>query len=134
MKELTVKKWHNEKYDIDVTCYLTAEQIGNIINAMHGFDNYHDRIKARDLMILAYCTDIPHDKIDEIGHDMFVQSGLMDWVLYAVENVNVIEDGLKWSEGIERAIIQISKRLPELETKLGELNKANSKLAATKGV
>lgn len=128
MKELNKETIYNEKYDITVNRNLTAEQIGNIVSAMSKCDNYADRIISRDLMVLAYCTDIGAEKIDEIGHDAFTLSGLIEDVKWQIDNYEEIEKGIAWQESMGVALNRLARQMPELSKKIDEIkNNASSK-------
>lgn len=129
MKEIKAReKIYLEDYDIYVTPYLSYEQIEKIIYNMHTQQNYTDRLKIRDLMVLAYCTDIGNEKIDEIGHEVLYSSGLVDKVLSLVENEYLVTAGLRWGESIEHAISEISKKMPDFLDKYKKVIEfANSK-------
>lgn len=119
MKEIAVKEpVHLDNYDIDVQPYLTSGQIQSIATAVSQFDDWKDREQAVDMMLLYYVTNMGKEKIEEIGHDKLLCSGLIDEVKINVLNFWQIYKAIDYTESFNRMLIQISKKMPDLMAKL----------------
>lgn len=119
MKEIAVKEpVHLDNYDIDVQPYLTSGQIQSIATAVSQFDDWKDREQAVDMMLLYYVTNIGKEKIEEVGHDKLLCSGLIDEVKINVLNFWQIYKAIDYTESFNRMVIQISKKMPDLMAKL----------------
>nr|DAN12848.1 MAG TPA: hypothetical protein [Caudoviricetes sp.] len=119
MKEIAVKEpVHLDNYDIDVQPYLTSGQIQSIATAVSQFDEWKDREQAVDMMLLYYVTNMSKEKIEEIGHDKLLCSGLIDEVKINVLNFWQIYKAVDYTESFNRMLIQISKKMPDLMAKL----------------
>lgn len=119
MKEIAAKEpVHLDNYDIDVQPYLTSGQIQSIATAVSQFDDWKDREQAVDMMLLYYVTNMGKEKIEEIGHDKLLCSGLIDEVKINVLNFWQIYKAIDYTESFNRMLIQISKKMPDLMAKL----------------
>lgn len=119
MKEIAVKEpVHLDNYDIDVQPYLTSGQIQSIATAVSQFDDWKDREQAVDMMLLYYVTNMGKEKIEEVGHDKLLCSGLIDEVKINVLNFWQIYKAVDYTESFNRMLIQLSKKMPDLMAKL----------------
>lgn len=119
MKEIAVKEpVYLDNYDIDVQPYLTSGQIQSIATAVSQFDDWKDREQAVDMMLLYYVTNMGKEKIEEVGHDKLLCSGLIDEVKINVLNFWQIYKAIDYTESFNRMLIQISKKMPDLMAKL----------------
>ena len=119
MKEIAVKEpVHLDNYDIDVQPYLTSGQIQSIATAVSQFDDWKDREQAVDMMLLYYVTNMGKEKIEEVGHDKLLCSGLIDEVKINVLNFWQIYKAIDYTESFNRMLIQTSKKMPDLMAKL----------------
>lgn len=124
MKEIEIiTPVYLEEFDINVNSYLTYYQIQQIVNAVIKFDKWAERKQNIDLLVLYYTTDIGKDKIEEFGHDVLLQSGLIDEVKTQIKNVGQIYEAIEYTESTQRALSQILKQLPELSKKLEKVGK-----------
>ena len=114
-----------EDYDITVNKYLTYAQIQQIANAVveasanDSEDTWANRETNIDMLMLYHATDIGKEKLEEIGHDNLLTSGLIDAVRYRIENLYDVDDAIDYIENNQRAISKILKSLPKVleETK-----------------
>ena len=114
-----------EDYDITVNKYLTYAQIQQIANAVveasanDSEDTWANRETNIDMLILYHATDIGKEKLEEIGHDVLLTSGLIDAVRYRIENIYSVNDAIDYIENNQRAINKLLKSLPKVleETK-----------------
>ena len=114
-----------EDYDITVNKYLTYAQIQQIANAVveasanDSEDTWANRETNIDMLMLYHATDIGKEKLEEIGHDNLLTSGLIDAVRYRIENLYSVDDAIDYIENNQRAIGKILKSLPKVleETK-----------------
>ena len=114
MKELKeLAPIYLEEFDIHVKRYLSLSQIQKIINEVLQVDNFEERESIIDYLILCYTTDIGQKKIDELGPDILLQSGLIDEVKLNIRNLHQLLDGIIYHESTGKALREISKRIPE---------------------
>lgn len=114
MKELKeLDPIYLEEFDIHVKRYLSLSQIQKIINEVLQVDNFEERESIIDYLILCYTTDIGQKKIDELGPDILLQSGLIDEVKLNIKNLHQLLDGIIYHESTGKALREISKRIPE---------------------
>ena len=114
-----------EDYDITVNKYLTYAQIQQIANAVveasvnDSDDTWANRETNIDMLMLYHATDIGKEKLEEIGHDVLLTSGLIDAVRYRIENIYSVNDAIDYIENNQRAINKLLKSLPKVleETK-----------------
>lgn len=114
-----------EDYDITVNKYLTYAQIQQIANAVvaasvnDSDDTWANRETNIDMLMLYHATDIGKEKLEEIGHDTLLTSGLIDAVRYHIENLYSVDDAIDYIENNQRAINKLLKSLPKVleETK-----------------
>ena len=114
-----------EDYDITVNKYLTYAQIQQIANAVveasanDSEDTWANRETNIDMLMLYHATDIGKEKLEEIGHDVLLTSGLIDAVRYRIENIYSVNDAIDYIENNQRAINKLLKSLPKVleETK-----------------
>lgn len=128
MKEL--KKPENvylEKYDISVKPYLSYDEIQVILNAVEQFDMWSERQTNIDVLMLYFCTDIGKDKIEEIGHELLLSSGLIDDVRREVLNMNEVYTGLAYNDSISREMKLIMKDIKKIAGVGDEANGRSAK-------
>ena len=114
-----------EDYDVTVNKYLTYAQIQQIANAVvaasvnDADDTWANRQTNIDMLMLYHATDIGKEKLEEIGHDVLLTSGLIDAVRYRIENLYDINGAIDYIENNQRAINKLLKSLPKVleETK-----------------
>lgn len=117
---------HLEKYDISVKPYLSYDEIQVILNAVEQFDTWSERQTNIDVLMLYFCTDIGKDKIEEIGHELLLSSGLIDDVRRKVINMNEVYAGLAYNDSISREMKLIMKDIKKIA---GVGDKANGRSA-----
>ena len=122
MKEIKNKdKIYLGEYDIFVEPYLNYGQIQNIINSIKPEMSWSERQQNIEMIVLYYVTDIGMEKLEEIGHETLLKSGLIDAVLSHVENLSSLYDGISYTQSTSRALSKIIKELPKmLENQLGK--------------
>lgn len=107
MVELKERVYYSEGYDIDIQRYLTYAQIQQIVNAVVAASKDDDSWSARqtniDMLVLMQATNIGKDKLEEIGHEMLVKSGLVEYVMSNVLNIGEIYMALDYTESLTRA-------------------------------
>lgn len=119
MKEIkAMDKAYLEEYDVHVNPYLTYAQIQAIVNGVKGLDSWAEREQNIDMCVLAFATDIPTDKLEELGHDALLQSGLIDAVKWEIKNLHGVYEAIEYTESTKRALAQIIKALPKYQEQL----------------
>lgn len=103
-----------QDYDIHVRRYLTLAQIQKIVNAVKIFDMWSERQQNIDLLTLVYATDITPEQIEELGHDILLESGLIDAVKAKIINFGDVQKAIDYTESVQRGVSQIVKELPNL--------------------
>ena len=109
-----------EDYDITVNKYLTYAQVQQIANAVvaasanDSDDTWANRETNIDMLMLYHATDIGKEKLEEIGHDVLLTSGLIDAVRYRIENIYSVNDAIEYIENNQRAINKMLKSLPKI--------------------
>ena len=114
-----------EDYDVTVNKYLTYAQIQQIANAVvaasvnDSDDTWANRETNIDMLMLYHATDIGKEKLEEIGHDVLLTSGLIEAVRYRIENLYNVDEAIDYIENNQRAIGKLLKSLPKVleETK-----------------
>lgn len=119
MKEIkAMDKVYLEKYDVHVNPYLTYAQIQAIVNGVKGLDGWAEREQNIDMCVLAFATDIPTEKLEELGHDALLQSGLINAVCGEIKNLFSVYEAIEYTESTKRALAQIIKALPKYQEQL----------------
>ena len=119
MKEIkAMDKVYLEKYDVHVNPYLTYAQIQAIVNGVKGLDSWAERAQNIDMCVLAFATDIPTEKLEELGHDALLQSGLINAVMWEIKNLHRVYGAIEYTESTKRALAQIVKALPKYQEQL----------------
>ena len=115
MKEIKAKSSiYLEDYDIEVNPYLTYSQVQQIVNAVKTQDSWAVRQQSIDMLMLYHATNITKDQLEKVGHDVLLQSGLIDSVRNCICNMDKVYEGLAYTESTQRALAQIIKELPKL--------------------
>lgn len=127
MKELGIKTTDalmDEFGLAGVKKYLTYSQIQNIINTVMQYQTWAERQTIIDEMVICYTTDLTQEEVEEKTMDYFVQCGLVDYLHYTVENYFDIFEGLKYHESVGKALMELSKNIPQIkEAIMNELQK-----------
>ena len=109
-----------EDYDITVNKYLTYAQIQQIANAVvaastnDADDTWANRETNIDMLMLYHATDIGKEKLEEIGHDALLTSGLIEAVRCCIENLYNVDEAIDYIENNQRAINKMLKSLPKI--------------------
>ena len=114
MKELKeLESIYLQSFDVKVKPYLSLSQIQKIINEVLIVDSFEERESIIDYLILCYTTDINKEKIDQLGSDIFIQSGLIDEVKKNIKNFDKLMEGISYHESTGKALRMIAKNIPE---------------------
>ena len=128
MKEIkAMDKVHLEEYDVHVNPYLTYAQIQAIVIGVKGLDSWAEREQNIDMCVLAFATDIPTEKLEELGHDALLQSGLINAVCGEIKNLFSVYEAIEYTESTKRALAQIIKALPKYQEQLDAVVKKYGK-------
>ena len=109
-----------EHYGVMVNYYLTYAQIQQIANAVVASsaddleDTWANRQTNIDMLMLYHATDIGKEKLEEIGHDDLLTSGLVESVRCCIENFYDVDDAINYIEDNQRAIGKMLKSLPKI--------------------
>lgn len=112
-----------KEFNIEVCPYLTYSQIQQIVNAVIKFDIWAERQQNIELLVLYHATNIGKEKIEEIGHDTLLQSGLIDTVKAQIKNINQIYKAIEYTESTSRALSQMATMLSDRLNRSEEKNK-----------
>lgn len=118
MKELEIKKFHNDTYDIEINCFLTADQIDAIAREVINLETYTEREQMICYRVLCLCTDIGAETIENTDPNLIEQSGLWDTVKSWIYNFYELQDAIKFYESPIRMLADIAKILPDLTQQL----------------
>ena len=128
MKEIkAMDKVYLEEYDVHVNPYLTYAQIQAIVNGVKSLDSWAEREQNIDMCVLAFATDIPTEKLEELGHDALLQSGLINAVMWEIKNLHCVYEAIEYTESTKRALAQIIKALPKYQEQLDAVVKKYGK-------
>lgn len=128
MKEIkAMDKVYLEEYDVYVNPYLTYAQIQAIVNGVKSLDTWAEREQNIDMCVLAFATDIPTEKLEELGHDALLQSGLINAVCGEIKNLFSVYEAIEYTESTKRALAQIIKALPKYQEQLDAVVKKYGK-------
>lgn len=128
MKEIkAMDKVYLEEFDVYVNPYLTYAQIQAIVNGVKSLDSWAEREQNIDMCVLAFATDIPTEKLEELGHDALLQSGLIDAVCGEIKNLFSVYEAIEYTESTKRALAQIIKALPKYQEQLDAVVKKYGK-------
>ena len=128
MKEIkAMDKVYLEEFDVYVNPYLTYAQIQAIVNGVKSLDSWAEREQNIDMCVLAFATDIPTEKLEEFGHDVLLQSGLINAVCGEIKNLFSVYEAIEYTESTKRALAQIIKALPKYQEQLDAVVKKYGK-------
>ena len=128
MKEIkAMDKVYLEEFDVYVNPYLTYAQIQAIVNSVKSLDSWAEREQNIDMCVLAFATDIPTEKLEELGHDALLQSGLINAVCGEIKNLFSVYEAIEYTESTKRALAQIIKALPKYQEQLDAVVKKYGK-------
>ena len=130
MKEIkTIEPVYLEQYDIKVNPYLSYAQIQQIVNATLTMDTWAERQQNIDMLIMYHATDVGAEKLDEIGHDILLNSGVIEEVKCNIKNLYAVYEALHYTESVQRSLTQIAKELPKYFKPLEEVVKKHGNKA-----
>ena len=128
MKEIkAMDRVYLEEFDVYVNPYLTYAQIQAIVNGVKSLDSWAEREQNIDMCVLAFATDIPTEKLEELGHDALLQSGLINAVCGEIKNLFSVYEAIEYTESTKRALAQIIKALPKYQEQLDAVVKKYGK-------
>lgn len=110
----TVKTVHIDEFDIDVKCYLGYDEIQSIIETTLPIEAYNSREKNINGLVLHYAAGIPLDVVNKTDPDVFLQSGLVDAVSNAVENIDEIYHGIGYYNSIPVVLNKVMNNIPDM--------------------
>lgn len=127
MKEIKRKTHYIEEFDINVNDYLTYAEIQVIVNGIIKFNTWSERQTNIDMLVLNFATDIGAEKLQEIGHEALLESGLIDAVNNHIVNYTQIYEGIRYTESIVKALNDIVKLFPQYQKQIEAVMKDASK-------
>ena len=108
-------------FNVSVNPYLTYAQIQYIVNEVCKFDSWAERQQNIDLLLLHYVTDITDEEINEYGHELLLQSGLIDAVKKNVSNLKQIYKAIDYTQSTQRMFQQVLKEMPKYINSIKEV-------------
>lgn len=112
MKDIkALEKVYLEKYDVNVTPYLTYAQIEQMIIAVGEMFNWAERQVNIDMLLLAHTTDISKQDLEQIGHKKLFESGLIGAVRKTVLNYAEFEKALEYHTSLQKNLSSVLKKL-----------------------
>ena len=118
MTEIKSKIYHDDEFDIDINEYLTYAQIQQIVNAVikasKENDSWSERQTNIDMLVLFHTTNIGKEKLEEIGHEALLTSGLISRVNCHVMNLQKVYEAIDFTESWKRALYKLTTQLPEM--------------------
>lgn len=108
-------------FNVSVNPYLTYAQIQYIVNEVCKFDSWAERQQNIDLLLLHYVTDITDEEINEYGHELLLQSGLIDAVKKNVSNLKQIYKAIDYTQSTQRMFQQVLKEMPKYISSIKEV-------------
>lgn len=118
MTEIKSKIYHDDEFDIDINEYLTYAQIQQIVNAVikasKENDSWSERQTNIDMLVLFHATNIGVEKLEEIGHEALLTSGLINRVNCRVMNLQKVYEAIDFTESWKRALYKLTTQLPEM--------------------
>lgn len=127
MKEIKRKTHYLEEFDINVNDYLTYAEIQVIVDSIIKFNTWSERQTNIDMLVLNFATDIGAEKLQEIGHEALLESGLIDEVNNHIANYTQIYEGVRYTESIVKALNDIVKLFPQYQKQIEAVMKNASK-------
>lgn len=116
-----------EKFDINVTPYLTIEQEKKICELMLAEDDLFNRQVVLLFGVLAACTDIAED--EEVDYDTVVASGLWNDILSLVyDYVIEIKEKVHIYESMDFALTRLCDKMTNELDNLAKAMPTESKL------
>lgn len=114
MTEIKEKeKIYLDEFDIHVNPYLTYDQIEQIVKVLKSEDEWMVYQQNIDMLILFHVTDLGKERIEELGHEILLTSGLIDAVKKEIINIDQLYQAIEYTQSTQRALLQIIKRLPD---------------------
>ena len=130
MTEIKEKeKIYLDEFDIHVNPYLTYDQIEQIVKVLKSEDEWMFYQQNIDMLILFHVTDLGKERIEELGHEILLTSGLIDAVKKEIINIDQLYQAIEYTQSTQRALAQILKELPKIVDpfRKGETNDKSSK-------
>lgn len=106
---------HIDEFDIDVKQYLGYDEIQQIIMTTLPLQNWNERQKNIDMMMLHYCAGIPVETLENTDPDEYLQSGMIEAVKQRVINYADIFDGIYYHTSVSKLLYQIMEQMPEIK-------------------
>ena len=114
MTEIKEKeKIYLDEFDIHVNPYLTYDQIEQIVKVLKSEDEWMVYQQNIDMLILFHVTDLGKERIEELGHEILLTSGLIDAVKKEIINIDQLYQAIEYTQSTQRALLQIIKKLPD---------------------
>lgn len=125
MKQLEeVKDVYLKEYEVNVHPYLNIAQASEIVKGICkvSSNDYAERKMCEDMLILFYATDITKEELESNTYELLTSSGLIHAVRSKIKNVEVIKEGLDYTESIGRSLSMLAPKILPMLEKVGALN------------
>lgn len=116
-----------EKFDVKVKPYLSYAEIQAISKAVNNFDSWAEREVNLDMLLLHFATDIGDNVIQDNGHEVLLNSGLIDEVKKNIVNMDRVYEAIKYMKSVERSLSQILRYFNSIYLSEKEENSNGSK-------
>lgn len=104
-----------EEYDVEVKCYLNIAEIQQIVNSTLKFDTWSGRKQNIIMLVMYHATNVGANKLEEIGVQKIIESGLFDAVKNNIKNYNEIQEGIEYTESFTRNMgLVLTKSGPQI--------------------
>jgi len=125
MKQLEeVKDVYLKEYEVNVHPYLSIVQASEIVKGICkvNSNDYAERKMCEDMLILFYATDITKEELESNTYELLTSSGLIHAVRSKIKNIEVIKEGLDYTESISRSLFMLAPKILPMLEKVGALN------------
>lgn len=124
MKELQrAKDIYLEEYEVNVSPYLEMAQIAAIVEGVCAIENgdFLTRKMNEDMLVLLYGTDIGQKTLESANYEDLVTSGLIRSVRNHIKNIDLVKEGIEYSESFARNLSLLAPKIMPLVEKVGDL-------------
>jgi hypothetical protein len=125
MKQLEeAKDVYLKEYEVNVHPYLSIAQASEIIKGICKIssNDYAERKMCEDMLILFHATDIAKEDLESNTYELLTSSGLIHAVRSKIKNIEVIKEGLDYTESVGRSLSMLAPKILPMLEKVGALN------------
>lgn len=133
MKEIKeIANYKSDKFDIEIHRYLTYAEIQSVVDGLKKLSSWAEITQSIDMCILYLATNIDKTDLENLDHDFWLKSGVIDEVKSHICNIKQINEAIEYETNWMKSLNKFVNEIPEFSKKVDAVMEANKNAVGKK--